>query len=61
LKYGYYEGAIQKLYNDLRAKADGCLGGNAKNDWVTDCEAQHSICEMIDNIIAYLQDITMVD
>jgi hypothetical protein len=61
LKYGHYEGVIEKLHNDLRAKADGCLGGKPKNDWVTDCEAQHSICEMIDNIIAYLQDITMVD
>jgi len=61
LKEGDYEEAIEKLNDDLRAKADGCLGGKTKNDWVTDCEAQQSICMMIDDIIAYLRIFTIAD
>ncbi len=55
LKVENYRGAIQKLQNDIRAKADGFIDGNPKNDWIIDPQAQQEICKMIDDLIAYLQ------
>jgi hypothetical protein len=55
IEAGEYQDAINKLRNDIRAKADGSLGGNPKNDWITDPAAQQEICAMIDDIIANLQ------
>jgi len=55
IELGQYEDAINKLNNDIRAKADGSLGGNPKNDWITDPEAQQAICAMIDELVAYLE------
>jgi hypothetical protein len=52
---GSYNDAINKLQNDIRAKADGSLGGNPKNDWITDPEAQQEMCQMIDKLISTLQ------
>jgi hypothetical protein len=52
---GEYEDAIDKLENDIRAKADGSLGGNYKNDWVTDPDAQEDICQFVDDLISYLE------
>ena len=49
-----YKGAIQKLQIEIRAKADGSVGGNPNNDWITDPKAQKDICAMIDALIAYL-------
>jgi hypothetical protein len=51
---GLYQEAIDKLENDLRAKMDGCYGGNPRNDWITDCEAQYELLAIIDDLIAYL-------
>jgi hypothetical protein len=50
-----YQAAIDKLQNDIRAKCDGSLGGNPKNDWITDPTAQQELCAMIDEIISYLE------
>jgi hypothetical protein len=52
---GEIQEAIDKLQNDIRAKADGSLGGNPNNDWIMDPAAQQDICSMIDDIIADLQ------
>ncbi len=55
IEAGEYEEAIDKLEQDIRAKADGSLGGNPSNDWVTDPDAQEDICELVDELISYLE------
>ena len=52
-----YQDAINKLRNDIRAKADGSVDGNPKNDWIIDFNAQKKICGMIDDLIFYLQSL----
>ena len=52
---GDYQGAIDKLQNEIRSKCDGSLGGNPNNDWITDPVAQQELCAMIDALIAYLE------
>ncbi len=52
---GAYHDAINKLKNDIRAKADGHVDGNSRNDWIKNPQAQQEICHMIDDLIAYLQ------
>ena len=52
---GEYQKAIDKLQHDIRAKADGYVDGNPKNDWITDPRAQQEICTMIDDLVAYLE------
>ena len=54
IEAGDYEKAIKKL-EDIRDKADGSLGGNPKNDWITDSTAKAEICAMIDELIADLE------
>jgi PKD repeat protein len=46
-----------KLRNDIRAKADGSVGGNPNDDWITDPAAQQAICAIIDDIITYLESL----
>jgi len=50
-----YQETINKLQNDIRAKADGFVDGNPKNDWIIYGEAQEKICKIIDDLISYLQ------
>ena len=50
-----YNGAIQRLRNNIQEKTDGTVGGNPKNDWITDPTAQQEICTKIDDITAYLE------
>jgi hypothetical protein len=52
---GNYQEAIDKLRNDIGAKADGALGGNPNNDWITDPEAQDDLWTMIGDLIDYLE------
>ena len=52
---GEYQEAIDKLQNDIRAKADGSVDGDPSNDWITDPDEQQEICAMIDYLIAYLE------
>ncbi len=54
---GLYDEAIAKLENDISAKMDGCLGGNEKNDWIVDCNAQTDLNELIDDIITIINDL----
>jgi hypothetical protein len=58
LDAGNYKGPIRKLQNDVRAKADGGIDGTAKNDWVVAPGAQQDICQMIDDLVAYLETLT---
>lgn len=51
---GNYKGAISSLLNDVRAKADGAVGGNPQNDWIIDYAAQREICKNIDDIVEYM-------
>ncbi len=53
---GDYEGAINKL-EVIRAKMDGCFGGNPNNDWITDCAAQAEVLAVIDALIEYLESL----
>lgn len=50
-----YQGAINKLRNDIRAKMDGSVDGNPKNDWIMDLEAQYELTTRIDELISALQ------
>ena len=50
-----YRDAINKLKNDIRVKVDGHVDGNPRNDWITDPRTQQDICQMIDDLIAYLK------
>ncbi len=52
-----YQGAINKLKNDVRSKSDGYIDGNPHDDWITDPKAQEEICKMIDNLMAYLENL----
>jgi len=47
--------AIKDLTNNIRAKADGFVDGNPKDDWIIDPVAQQEICMMIDELVAYLK------
>ena len=53
---GSLQSAIKKLQKDLRAKMDGSLGGNPKNDWITNPEAQQELCTMIDDMVVCLKE-----
>jgi hypothetical protein len=50
---GDYDGAIDKLINDIRPKMDG----EGKNDWIICEDAQNDLTGMIDQLIEYLQSL----
>ncbi len=50
---GDYEGAIDKLLNDIRPKMDG----EGKNDWIICEDAQNDLTGMIDELIEYLESL----
>jgi len=50
---GDYEGAIDKLLNDIRPKMDG----EGKNDWIICEDAQNDLTGMIDQLIEYLESL----
>ena len=56
-----YQGAIQDLRNNIRAKADGLVDGHLKNDWIMDPEAQQHICMKIDDLTAYLEHLKTLE
>ncbi|MGB9637052.1 MAG: hypothetical protein ACPL1Y_07370 [Thermoplasmata archaeon] len=37
---GNYVEFIDKMENDIKAKMDGCVGGNPSNDWILNASAQ---------------------
>ncbi len=54
---GDYSTALDKLQHDIRPKTDGCFGGNPNNDWITDCETQEMLLNIIDCMIAQIQEL----
>ena len=50
-----YHGAINKLQNEVRPKADGYVDGNMNDDWIIDPVVQAEICMKIDDLTAYLE------
>jgi hypothetical protein len=54
-KLDLYQGALNKLLNDIRAKADGSLGGDPKNDWITDPQEQARLDERVQQIAQTLR------
>ena len=57
LDAGDIRDAINKLMNDIRAKADGSVDGKSSNDWITDEEAQERLCLVIDELVKYLESL----
>jgi hypothetical protein len=56
---GAWQGAQQKLVNDIMAKFDGASGGNPKNDWIIDeFEAGnlHGIFSKVLAVVEYLNE-----
>jgi len=51
---GGIRGVINKLINDIRAKADGSVDGKSSNDWITDGEVQEELCLVIDELVKHL-------
>jgi hypothetical protein len=54
-----YEGALNKLENDILAKTDGCAetGEPDKNDWITSCEEQTEVYPLIIETIEYVRSL----
>ncbi len=52
---GGLQGAITRLVNDIRSKADGTMGGDAGDDWITCPEGQAQLCLMVDQLVMYLE------
>lgn len=52
-----YEGALNKLENDILKKTDGCnlTDEPDSNDWITDCDAQNDVYPLIVDAIAFLE------
>ena len=51
-----YNGMILCLNSNIRTKFDGLVGGNPKNDWITqDLAIQTELCQKVDDITAYLE------
>ena len=55
-----YQGALNKLENDILAKTDGCAetGEPDKNDWIITCEGQDEIYPLIVETIEYVRSLT---
>jgi hypothetical protein len=55
LEAGNTNGAIEKLLQDIRAKADGGIDGHPNNDWIVCEEAQGDLCMILDELVRYLR------
>jgi hypothetical protein len=55
-----YQGALNKLENDILGKTDGCAetGEPDKNDWLITCEAQSEVYPLIVETIEYVRSLT---
>ncbi|UCE00528.1 MAG: right-handed parallel beta-helix repeat-containing protein [Chloroflexota bacterium] len=52
---GNYEGAINKLTNDILKKMDGCPAEADKTDWILDCEFQLGLQDQIFGLIEAIE------
>jgi hypothetical protein len=57
---GAFQGALNKLENDILPKIDGCaLGGNPDSkDWILNCEAQGQVYPLVVDLIEALREYT---
>jgi beta propeller repeat protein len=56
IEVGDYEGAINKLQNDILSKLNGfCEEDTADLDWISDAAAQQEAYTMFEDVIAYLE------
>lgn len=55
LEAGDTNGAIEKLLQDIRSKADGGIDGHSNNDWIVCEEAQGNLCMILDELVRYLR------
>ena len=53
-KKQYYQEAINILQNDIGAKMDGYSGGDSKDDWITDKDAQTSVYPKVQQLVGEL-------
>lgn len=55
---GAFQGALNKLQNDILPKIDGCaLGGSPdSNDWINNCAAQDQVYPLVVELIAALSN-----
>jgi len=55
---GAFQGALNKLQNDILPKIDGCaLGGSPdSNDWIINCAAQDQVYPLVVELIAALSN-----
>lgn len=53
-KKQYYQEAINVLQNDIGAKMDGYSGGDSKDDWITDKDAQASVYPKVQQLVGEL-------
>ncbi|MFC1540089.1 kelch repeat-containing protein [Gemmatimonadota bacterium] len=51
-----FQGAIEKLVHDIRAKMDGSFGGTPKDDWIISSTAQAAIYPVITDLINTLSE-----
>ncbi len=49
-----YKEAIDKLLNDIGAKMDGYMGGDPKDDWITDRQSQENIFPKVQQLVGEL-------
>jgi hypothetical protein len=56
-KQGSYADALDKLQNDILQKTNGCSvkGKPDKNDWITNCDEQDNVYQLIIETISLLQ------
>ena len=54
IESGNYTSAMNKLVNDIRAKADGTVDGKPNDDWIISSMVQLEICSIVDDLIGYL-------
>ncbi len=56
---GEYQQALDKLYNDILPKTDGCAlrGTPDKQDWIEDCVAQEEVYVYVQDIITRLESL----
>ena len=54
LSEGDYNGAKNKIQNDILKKMDGYDGGNQRNDWITDFSTQEELSGLISNLLTLI-------
>ncbi len=56
IQNGAFQGALNKLQNDILPKIDGCAlrGSPDSNDWITNCAAQDQVYPLVVALIAAL-------